>query len=112
RAPAVERAHPGACRRVRAAIDACKGRVYLDCCQNGYGRTSAAPCSARPVPGATVSTPVRWSEVNEKRDPRAFTLKAGPARMRKLKRDPLAKVLELDPDVTEALERLRKRLGA
>jgi len=32
--------------------------------------------------------------------------------MRKLKGDPLAKVLELDPDVTEALERLRKRLGA
>ena len=108
----VEREHPDISTLVRAPIEARKGRVYLDCFQNGYGKTIAAPFSARPVPGATVSIPVRWSEVNEKLDPRAFTLKTGPARMRKLKRDPLAKVLELDPDVTEALERLRKRLGA
>ncbi len=108
----VERDHPDISTLVRAPIQARKGRVYLDCFQNGYGKTIAAPFSARPVPGATVSMPLRWSEVNEKLDPRAFTLKTAPARLRKLKRDPLAKVLELDPDVPEALERLRKRLGA
>jgi len=108
----VERDHPDISTLVRAPIQARKGRVYLDCYQNGYGKTIAAPFSARPVPGATVSMPLRWSEVNEKLDPRAFTLKSAPARLRKLKRDPLAKVLELDPDVPEALERLRKRLGA
>jgi bifunctional non-homologous end joining protein LigD len=108
----VEREHPDISTLVRAPIPARKGRVYLDCFQNGYGKTIAAPFSARPVPGATVSMPLRWSEVNEKLDPRAFTLKTAPARLRKLKRDPLAKVLELDPDVPAALERLRKRLGA
>jgi bifunctional non-homologous end joining protein LigD len=108
----VEREHPDISTLVRAPIQARKGRVYLDCFQNGYGKTIAAPFSARPVPGATVSMPLRWSEVDEKLDPRAFTLKSAPARMRKLKRDPLAKVLELDPDVSDALDRLRKRLGA
>ena len=108
----VEREHRDIATLVRAPIQARKGRVYLDCFQNGYGKTIAAPFSARPVPGATVSMPLRWSEVDEKLDPRAFTLKSAPARMRKLKRDPLAKVLELDPDVSEALDRLRKRLGA
>ncbi len=108
----VEREHPDISTLVRAPIQARKGRVYLDCFQNGFGKTIAAPFSARPVPGATVSMPLRWSEVNEKLDPRAFTLKTAPTRLRKLKRDPLAKVLELDPDVSDALERLRKRLGA
>ena len=107
----VEREHRDIATLVRAPIQARKGRVYLDCFQNGYGKTIAAPFSARPVPGATVSMPLRWSEADEKLDPRAFTLKSAPARMRKLKRDPLAKVLELDPDVSEALDRLRKRLG-
>ena len=107
----IEREHPYISTLVRAPIQARKGRVYLDCFQNGSGKTIAAPFSARPVPGATVSMPLRWSEVDEKLDPRAFTLQSAPARMRKLKRDPLAKVLELDPDVSDALDRLRKRLG-
>jgi bifunctional non-homologous end joining protein LigD len=108
----VEREHGDISTLVRAPIQARKGKVYLDCFQNGYGKTIAAPFSARPVPGATVSMPLRWSELDEKLDPRAFTLKTAPERMRKLKRDPLAKVLELDPDVSEALDRLRERLGA
>ena len=63
-----------------------KGRVYLDFLQNGYGKTIAGPFSARPVAGATVSMPLRWSEVNGKLDPRKFTLKTAPARMKKLTR--------------------------
>jgi bifunctional non-homologous end joining protein LigD len=69
------------------------GKVYLDYLQNGHGKTIAGPFSARPVPGATVSMPLRWSEVNARLDPRKFTLRTAPARMRKLKDDPLAPVL-------------------
>jgi bifunctional non-homologous end joining protein LigD len=87
-----------------------KGRVYLDFLQNGYGKTIAGPFSARPVPGATVSMPLRWSEVNGKLDPRKFTLETAPARMKRLGEDPLAKVLELRPDLAGALARLAERL--
>jgi len=50
-------------------------RVYLDYLQNSKGQTLAAPYSVRPKPGATVSTPLQWSEVNAKLDPSAFTMK-------------------------------------
>ena len=87
-----------------------KGRVYLDCYQNGYGKTIAGPFSARPVPGATVSMPLKWSEVSSKLDPRKFTLKTAPARMKRLKKDPNADVLTLQPDLHGALARLAGKL--
>jgi bifunctional non-homologous end joining protein LigD len=87
-----------------------RGRVYLDCYQNGYGKTIAGPFSARPVPGATVSMPLSWREMNGKLDPRKFTLKSAPARMKKLGKDPLAEVLSLEPDLHAALSRLAGKL--
>jgi bifunctional non-homologous end joining protein LigD len=40
-----------------------KGRVLVDYNQNAWGRTLASIYSVRPRPGATVSTPVTWTEV-------------------------------------------------
>ncbi|AEG14580.1 DNA polymerase LigD, polymerase domain protein [Desulfofundulus kuznetsovii DSM 6115] len=40
-----------------------KGKVYLDYLQNGRGKTMAFPYSLRPLPGALVSTPLTWDEV-------------------------------------------------
>jgi bifunctional non-homologous end joining protein LigD len=51
------------------------GRIYLDYLQNRRGQTIAAPYSVRPWRGATVSTPLRWSEVNARLDPSKFTIK-------------------------------------
>jgi bifunctional non-homologous end joining protein LigD len=85
------------------------GKVYIDYLQIGAGRLIVAPFSARPLPGAPVSTPLRWSEVNEDLDIRGFTIANTLERMRKLKRDPLREVLELKPDLGRALERLGKR---
>lgn len=42
-----------------------KKKVYLDYLQNGEGKTLASVYSARPKPGATVSTPLEWEEVRE-----------------------------------------------
>ena len=57
------------------------GRLYLDCLQNGYGKTLVAAYSPRPIDGAHVSAPLRWSEVTEKLDPSRFTIKTMPARL-------------------------------
>lgn len=51
-----------------------KNKIYLDYLQNRRGQTIAAPYSARPKPGATVSTPLKWDEVNENLDIKAFTI--------------------------------------
>jgi bifunctional non-homologous end joining protein LigD len=87
------------------------GRVYLDYVQNGQGRLLVAPFSVRPLPGAPVSMPLEWREVTPKLDIRKFTIKNAPARMNKLKEDPLLPVLEVKPDLVSALERLAARAG-
>jgi bifunctional non-homologous end joining protein LigD len=86
-------------------------RVYLDWLQNGHGQLLVAPFSVRPLPGAPVSMPLAWSEVTPKLDIRKFTIANAPARMKKLKEDPLRPVLDLKPDLVSALERLHARLG-
>ncbi|HYQ80616.1 MAG TPA: DNA ligase D [Anaeromyxobacteraceae bacterium] len=94
------------------AVQARGGRVYLDCFQNGQGKTIAAPFSVRPRPGATASAPLAWREVNAKLDPRRFTIRTLPARMRRLGDDPLRAVLDLRPDLVGALGRLAEREAA
>jgi bifunctional non-homologous end joining protein LigD len=87
------------------------GKVYVDYLQNGSGKLIVAPFSVRPLPGAPVSVPLTWREVNQKLDIRAHTIKTVPDRMRKLETDPLAEVLELSPDLVGALERLMGDVG-
>lgn len=41
------------------------GKVYLDYLQNTRGKTMTFQYSLRPVPGATVSTPLTWEEVEK-----------------------------------------------
>ena len=106
----VEAAHPDISSTERN-IPARKGRVYLDYLQNGNGKTIAGPYSARPVPGATVSAPLKWTEVGPKLDPRKFTIKTLPARMKRLKKDPTLQALTEKPDLATALQRLSSRMS-
>jgi bifunctional non-homologous end joining protein LigD len=57
--------------------------VLIDSNQNGEGKTIASAYSVRPRPGAPVSTPLRWEEVNEKLDPLSFTMGKVLERVRK-----------------------------
>jgi bifunctional non-homologous end joining protein LigD len=57
--------------------------VLIDSNQNGEGKTIASAYSVRPRPGAPVSTPLRWDEVNESLDPAAFTMDVVLGRIRK-----------------------------
>jgi len=56
---------PGITSIVRAKSQR-KKKVYVDYLQNSRGQTVAAPYSVRPKPGATVSTPLEWKEVNDR----------------------------------------------
>jgi bifunctional non-homologous end joining protein LigD len=40
------------------------GRLYLDIGRNGYAQTMAAPYAVRALPGAPVSMPLDWSELD------------------------------------------------
>jgi bifunctional non-homologous end joining protein LigD len=73
-AGAIARAHPGL-----ATTEWTKAKrrgVLIDSNQNGEGKTIASVYSVRPKPGAPVSTPLRWEEVNTSLDPAAFTMDA------------------------------------
>ena len=58
--------------------------VYVDFLQNIRGKTVASVYSARATPEATVSAPLRWSELRPDLDPRAFTIESMAARMREV----------------------------
>jgi bifunctional non-homologous end joining protein LigD len=47
--------------------------VKLDVKMNGHGQQIVAPYSIRPVPAASVATPLAWDEVDDALDPAAFT---------------------------------------
>ncbi|MDX6407313.1 MAG: bifunctional non-ous end joining protein LigD [Gaiellaceae bacterium] len=77
--------------------------VLIDANQNGEGKTIASAYSVRPRPGAPVSTPLRWSEVNEDLDPLAFTMPVVLERVRK-HGDLFAGVLTTKQRLTDVLK--------
>lgn len=79
--------------------------VLIDSNQNGEGKTIASVYSVRPRPGAPVSTPLRWSEVNEDLDPLSFTMPVVLERIRK-HGDLYADVLTTKQRLTDALKAL------
>ena len=48
--------------------------VLIDANQNGEGKTIASVYSVRPKPGAPVSAPLAWDEVNDKLNPAIYTM--------------------------------------
>ena len=71
-----------------------QGKIFIDYLRNGRGATSIAPYSTRSREGAPVSTPMTWNELNERVGPADFTVSNLEARLRKLRRDPWAGMLE------------------
>ena len=57
--------------------------VLIDYAQNAMGKTTVAPYSVRPRPGAPVSVPLTWEEVEQGQiRPGDFTIRSAPARLR------------------------------
>lgn len=88
-----------------------EGKVYIDFLQNGHGRLLVAPFSVRPLPGAPVSMPLKWTEVASRLNMHRFSIKNAAKRLRSLKADPLAGVMESKPDLSAALALLAERIG-
>lgn len=93
---------------IMRAVDRRGGKVYVDYLQNIQGQTIVAPYSVRPLPGATVSAPLEWKEVNGKLDPQQFTIRTMLARLEKWPNDPMPRVLTLAPNIAEVIERLQE----
>jgi bifunctional non-homologous end joining protein LigD len=81
--------------------------VLIDSNQNGEGKTIASVYSVRPREGAPVSTPLRWAEVNEKLDPRQFTMDAVRSRIEE-HGDLFEPVLHGGQSLSQALKAVRK----
>ena len=88
-----------------------EGKVYVDAFQNRAGQLMVAAYSVRPSPGAPVSMPIEWDEVNAKLRNSNFTIANARKRMEKLGHDPVIKVLELKPTLMGVLERLNELIG-
>ena len=88
-----------------------EGKVYLDYLQNRHGQLIVAPFSVRPLPGAPVSMPLTWREVNQKLEISQHTIVTAPKRLAKLQQDPVSPVLSVRPDLPAVLERLMARLA-
>ena len=103
-AGAIARAHP---RLATTEWSKAKRRgVLIDSNQNGEGKTIASVYSVRPKPGAPVSTPLRWDEVNASLDPSAFTMAAVLERVAR-EGDLYAPVLTTRQRLDRALKALR-----
>jgi bifunctional non-homologous end joining protein LigD len=85
-----------------------QGKVYLDYLQNSRGQTLAAPYSLRTKPGATVSTPLEWKEVNRKLNPSDFTIKNILKRIEK-KGDLWSRVLGKGIDLNKIVKQMQER---
>lgn len=79
--------------------------IYLDYLQNRTGQTLASAYSVRPVEGATVSTPLEWSEVKKGLDPRSFDMKNIFKRLEQ-KGDLFKQVLKEKNNIQQALKLL------
>jgi bifunctional non-homologous end joining protein LigD len=74
------------------------GRIFVDYLRNNRTNTSIAAYSIRAREDAPVSVPISWDELTDV-DPRAFTMVAVLARMKKMKKDPWAAYWKTDQSI-------------
>lgn len=85
-----------------------KGRIYVDTGRNGYSATFAAVYTVRAKPGAPVSAPCTWEEVEKgKVNPDSFTLRNMPARIKK-SGDLWAEMLRKRPSLKKPIAKLKR----
>jgi bifunctional non-homologous end joining protein LigD len=85
-----------------------KGRLFFDTLRNAQGATFVAPYSLRGKPGAPVSAPITWDELEDKKlRPDGFTLADIPARLDGIN-DPWGELRATPGSVARATKKLAK----
>ena len=82
-----------------------RGRIYIDYLRNGRGATAVGAYSPRARPGAPVSTPVSWEEVEQGVRPDEFTVESVPQRLAALPSDPWAEINKIRQAISAAARR-------
>lgn len=89
RALAQELAERGPSRFVAGASKASRrGKIYVDYLRNAWAASTVAAYSTRARPGAPVSVPLAWEELNGLTDPGELNVDTVPARLARQRRDP------------------------
>jgi bifunctional non-homologous end joining protein LigD len=83
------------------------GKIYVDYLRNARGATAVLPYSPRARPGAPVSVPLAWQELNAKMSSDHFTIRNLAARLRALKSDPWEGQKDVRQSLTRPLAKLR-----
>ena len=82
-----------------------RGRIYIDYLRNGRGATAVGAYSPRARPGAPVSTPVSWEEVEQGVKPDEFTVETVPQRLSALAANPWAEIGKIRQTISAAVRR-------
>jgi bifunctional non-homologous end joining protein LigD len=79
------------------------GRIFIDHLRNAPGATSIAAYSTRARPGAPVSLPLAWEELDADFDPAAWTVRTVPQRLESLRTEPWAGFGETQQSLTRPI---------
>lgn len=90
---------------VERNIESRGDRVYIDYLQNRRGQTLVAPYAVRPVPGASVSMPLEWEELDNNLSVEMFTMKNAMERISN-KGDIFQDVLKTKQQLETAIQKL------
>jgi bifunctional non-homologous end joining protein LigD len=82
-----------------------KGKVFIDYLRNGRGATSICAYSTRSRPGAPVSAPLFWEELDSDVRANTYTLENLPARLEGLPSDPWDGFAKVRQSLTAALKK-------
>lgn len=82
------------------------GKIFVDYLRNGRGATSVVPYSTRSKPGATVSTPLTWDELNSQITSDHFNIRNIRDRLTSLREDPWKELRSIRQSLTAPMKKL------
>jgi len=85
-----------------------QGRIYIDYLRNGRGSTAIGAYIPRARPGAPVSTPISWEEVEKGVTPGELTVQTVPQRLASLPSDPWEGIGKIRQTISAAV---RQQVG-